>query len=52
MNKKLVYIVAILSIIFVMVTCTKQESISTNEEQPITVSLEIDGKQSHEVRIK
>jgi len=40
-------------LLFLLITCKKSsQSIFTNEEQPITVSLEIDGKQSQEVRIK
>lgn len=36
-----------------LATCEKSSYVSTTqEEQPITIGIEIDGKQSHEVRIK
>jgi len=52
MKNVLILLLAI-CLVVTLVRCDKnsQDAIS-QEDQPITVGLEIDGKQSHEVRIK
>ena len=44
----------LICILFVtlLVTCKKSPVTSKIEDQPMTISLEINGEQSHEVRIK
>mgnify|MGYP003347610515 CR=1 FL=1 len=35
-----------------LVTCKKSTPITEVDDQPMTISLEVNGEQSHEVRIK
>jgi hypothetical protein len=52
MKKTLILLLAI-CLVITLVRCDKNsQDVVSQEEQPITVGLEIDGKQSHEVRIK
>jgi hypothetical protein len=53
MKKALLLFFVAATIVIGLATCEKSsQPVSSNEDQPITVSLEIDGKQSQEVRIK
>lgn len=52
MKKTLILLLAI-GLLITLATCDKNsQDVVSQEDQPITVGLEIDGKQSHEVRIK
>jgi hypothetical protein len=51
--KKILILLLAVGLLITLATCEKNsQDVVSQEEQPITVGLEIDGKQSHEVRIK
>jgi hypothetical protein len=52
MKKALLLFFVAATIVIGLATCEKNSQPVTTEEQPITVGLEMNGKQSHEVRIK
>lgn len=50
--KKLIVLIFVCSLLMFLATCEKRTPTEEQVEQPISVSVEISGQQSHEVRIK
>ena len=52
MNKGFLFIIICFLVAILLVTCKKSPIISEVDDQPTTITIEINGQQSHEVRVK